>query len=157
VYPAHIAQGGIFRRREETETVRLLGLDVGEKRIGVAVTDPTGIFAQPLSTVMRGPDDVREIQDLVREYEITEVVVGLPVNMNGSLGPGAEKVQEFARELEAALPVPIVFEDERLTTSMAERMMIDADVSRKKRKGSVDKIAAAIILEGRLGKIKASS
>jgi len=82
-------------------------------------------------------------------------VVGLPVNMNGSLGPGAEKVQEFAKELEAALEVPIVFEDERLTTSMAERMMIDADVSRKKRKTSVDKIAAAIILEGRLGKLKA--
>lgn len=134
-----------------------MGLDVGEKRIGVAVTDPTGIFAQPLSTVMRGADDIKEIVDLVREYDITEVVVGLPVNMNGTLGPGAQKVQEFAERLEKALSVPIVFEDERLTTSMAERMMIDADVSRKKRKHSVDKIAAAIILEGRLGKIQAGS
>jgi len=137
--------------------LRLLGLDVGEKRIGVAVTDPTGIFAQPLSTIQRGVDDIKKIQELVKEYEITEVVVGLPVNMNGSLGPGAEKVKEFARELEAVLAVPLVFEDERLTTSMAERMMIDADVSRKKRKTSVDKIAAAIILEGRLGKINAST
>lgn len=137
--------------------MRLLGLDVGEKRIGVAVTDPTGIFAQPLSTIQRGVDDIKKIQELVKEYEITEVVVGLPVNMNGSLGPGAEKVKEFARELEAVLAVPLVFEDERLTTSMAERMMIDADVSRKKRKTSVDKIAAAIILEGRLGKINAST
>jgi len=137
--------------------VRLLGLDVGEKRIGVAVTDPTGLFAQPVSTIMRGTNDIREIADLVKEYDITEVVVGLPVNMNGSIGPGAEKVQEFAQNLEETLTVPIVFEDERLTTSMAERMMIDADVSRRKRKKSVDKIAAAIILEGRLGKIKANS
>ncbi|MBN1881844.1 MAG: Holliday junction resolvase RuvX [Deltaproteobacteria bacterium] len=136
--------------------MRLLGLDVGEKRIGVAVTDPTGIFTQPISTIMRGTDDIEKILDLVREYDITEVVVGLPVNMNGTLGPGAQKVQEFAQRLEAVLTIPIVFEDERLTTSMAERMMIDADVSRKKRKRSVDKIAAAIILEGRLEKIKAN-
>jgi len=137
--------------------VRLLGLDVGEKRIGVAVTDPMGMFAQPVSTIMRGIHDIDEIVSLVEEYSITEVVVGLPVNMNGTLGPGAEKVQEFASKLEAALTVPLVFEDERLTTSMAERMMIDADVSRKKRKKSIDKIAAAIILEGRLGKIQAKT
>lgn len=137
--------------------MRLLGLDVGEKRIGVAVTDPMGMFAQPVSTIMRGIHDIDEIVSLVEEYSITEVVVGLPVNMNGTLGPGAEKVQEFASKLEAALTVPLVFEDERLTTSMAERMMIDADVSRKKRKKSIDKIAAAIILEGRLGKIQAKT
>lgn len=137
--------------------MRLLGLDVGEKRIGVAVTDPMGTFAQPVSTIMRGVHDIDEIVSLVEEYSITEVVVGLPVNMNGTLGPGAEKVREFAHKLEAALTVPLVFEDERLTTSMAERMMIDADVSRKKRKKSVDKIAAAIILEGRLGKIQAKT
>ena len=137
--------------------MRLLGLDVGEKRIGVAVTDPIGLFAQPISTIMRGVHDIEEIEALVKEYDITEVVVGLPVNMNGSLGPGAEKVQEFAQKLKEVLTVPIVFEDERLSTSMAERMMIDADVSRRKRKNSVDKIAAAIILEGRLGKIQAKS
>ena len=137
--------------------MRLLGLDVGEKRIGVAMTDPTGLFAQPVSTIMRGTHDVEEIAALVNEYNITEVVVGLPVNMNGTLGPGAEKVREFAGKLEAVLTVPVVFEDERLTTSMAERMMIDADVSRKKRKKSVDKIAAAIILEGRLGKMQSKT
>ena len=137
--------------------MRLLGLDVGEKRIGVAVTDPMGLFAQPVSTIMRGTTDIQEITDLVKEYDITEVVVGLPVNMNGTLGPGAQKVQEFAEKLQEALTVPLVFEDERLSTSMAERMMIDADVSRKKRKKSIDKIAAAIILESRLSKIQAKS
>jgi putative Holliday junction resolvase len=130
--------------------LRLLGIDVGEKRIGVAITDPTNTIAQPLSTIARGDGDIEAICDLARENDVGEIVVGLPINMNGTRGEMAEKVSAFAEKLRESVDIPVVYVDERLSTAEAERLMISADVSRRKRKKSIDKIAAAIILETRL-------
>lgn len=130
--------------------MRLLALDVGERRIGLAVSDPLGMIAQPLSTIPRNAATIDTIVRIVREKEIGEIVVGLPVNMNGTLGPKAQEVDEFAREIKDAIDIPLVFIDERLSTVEAEKLMISADVSRHKRKGTIDSVAAAIILEKRL-------
>lgn len=130
--------------------MRLLGIDVGEKRIGVAITDPTNTIAQPLMTIKRGDGDIDAIAELARENDVGEIVVGLPINMDGSRGEMAEKVSAFADELKENVDVPVVYVDERLSTVEAERLMISADVSRRKRRKSIDKVAAAIILETRL-------
>ncbi len=130
--------------------MRLLALDVGERRIGLAVSDPLEMIAQPLGTIPRNAASVEAIARIVREKEVGEIVVGLPVNMNGTFGPQADEVNEFAHEITAAIDIPLVFIDERLTTVEAEKLMISADVSRHKRKGTIDSVAAAIILEKRL-------
>ena len=137
--------------------MRILGLDVGEKRIGVAISDPTGIIAQPLMTIERGGDDIERIVALIEEEEVGEVVVGLPFNMDGSLGEMGEKVKVFAGGLKARLDIPMVFIDERLSTREAERLMISADVSRRKRRKKIDRVSAAIILQGRLGGMKGTA
>ena len=130
--------------------MRFLGIDVGDKRIGIAITDPTNTIAQPLTTIKRGEGDIEAICDLTRENDVGEIVVGLPINMNGTRGEMAEKVSAFADKLRENVDVPVVYVDERLSTMEAERLMISADVSRRKRRKSIDKIAAAIILETRL-------
>jgi len=131
---------------------RLLGLDVGDKTIGVAVSDELGWTAQGLETIKRQSKekDLTRIQEWIAKYQIGGIVVGLPKNMNGTIGPRAEICQAFARFLEERTSLPVYLWDERLTTMAAERMLISADVSRQKRKNVIDKMAATLILQGYL-------
>ncbi|GAB6990828.1 Holliday junction resolvase RuvX [Paenibacillus pini] len=132
--------------------MRILGLDYGDRRIGVAVSDLFGWTAQGLEVVERRRDgtEIQRIESLVREYEVEEIVVGLPKNMNGSIGPRGEICIDFADKLKELLELPVHLWDERLTTVSAERTLIEADVSRKKRKLVVDKMAASLILQNYL-------
>jgi len=136
--------------------LRLLGLDIGDRRIGIAVSDALGITSQGLKTLERnGTDrDFAEIAQLAREWEISKFVVGLPRNMNGTYGPQAEKVKEFMAQLTALIPLEVIYWDERLTTVAAQKTLIEGDMSRKKRKQVVDKIAAVLILQGYLDRIR---
>ena len=132
---------------------RVLGLDYGAKRIGVALSDPTGVFARPLTVVTRGPKlrgDLRAIAALCREHEVVEIVIGLPLSMDGTAGTQARTVREFAERLGAAVDLPVHEWDERLTTTAAERALIEGNVRRSRRKQIIDKTAAALILSGYL-------
>ena len=129
--------------------MRIMGLDVGEKRIGIAISDPMGWTAQGHSVLQRSrlEDDINNIGRLCQEYEVDKIVVGLPLNMDGSIGPKAREVQEFAQLLEKDLGINIAYWDERLTTKSAERILIEADLSRRRRKQVIDKMAAVHILQ----------
>lgn len=131
---------------------RILALDPGTKRIGVALSDELGWTAQPLETFVRKslPVDVAHINDLVRRHDVREIVVGMPIQLNGRMGPAAQSAQQFLDALQATVGIPVVAWDERLTTKAAEQMLIEADVSRKKRKGAVDRVAAALLLKSYL-------
>lgn len=131
--------------------MRLLGLDVGDARIGVAVSDETGTLATGLPTLARvGPrQDVKAVVALARRHGAAEVVVGLPRRLDGSLGPQARKVLDFADALQAA-GVRVVPWDERFSTAAAERAMIEGRMSRRERRASVDKVAAVLILQNYL-------
>ena len=131
---------------------RILGVDYGEKRIGLAVSDPDGVMALPLRVVeVRGEDDaVRAICQVAAVKEAERMVVGLPLNMNGTHGPMAEKAAAFAARLATAAGLPVDTFDERLSTSSAERSLLEADLSRRKRRGLRDKLAAQIILQSYL-------
>lgn len=129
---------------------KIMGIDIGEKRIGIAVSDSLGYTAQGVETYTRiGEGDAAYIAAKMKELGASMVVAGLPLNMNGSEGPAAQSVREFAGQLNA-LGVEVDFQDERLTTVSAERMLIEADVSRKKRRQVVDKLAAVYILRAYL-------
>lgn len=134
--------------------MRALGLDVGTKTIGMALSDELGWTAQGLSTIRRAEEnpekDFQEIAALVQEHGVDTIVIGLPKNMNGSIGPSGERSQIFADTLSEYVSCTIKMWDERLTTVAAERMLISADVSRKKRKQVIDKMAAVMILQGYL-------
>ena len=132
--------------------MRIMALDVGDRTIGVALSDPMGWTAQGLEVIRRKvlQLDMTRLQEIVKEYEVTQVVVGLPKNMDGTLGAQAEKVLAFVKELEAALELPVVTWDERLSTVAAQRTLLEADVSRAKRKQVIDKMAAVVILQGYL-------
>lgn len=130
-----------------------MGLDYGSKRVGVALSDPMGIFAQPLEIFEnKGKNSFLScVRELVQKHEVKEIVLGFPRNMDGSVGPAAQEVEFVAEELKAGLGIPVVLWDERLSTSAAERMLIEeADMSREKRKGTRDKIAASLILQNYL-------
>lgn len=131
---------------------RTLGLDVGTRTIGMAVSDDLGWTAQGLSTLARRglAADLEALRAVAREWGVERVVVGLPRNMDGTLGPQATSVLEFAERLKEALGLPVVTWDERLSTVAAERTLIEADVSRKKRRAVVDMLAAVFILQGYL-------
>jgi putative Holliday junction resolvase len=131
---------------------RILGLDMGAKRIGLAVSDPLGITAQGLEVwVRRGREaDLDHILKVAREYHVQQIVVGLPRHLDGRPGTAAPEIQEFAGALGQALGGEVVFWDERLTTAAAERMLIQADVSRKRRRQVVDQLAAVLILQSYL-------
>jgi putative Holliday junction resolvase len=133
-------------------TSRILALDYGTKRIGVALSDELGWTAQPLETIDRRTldRDIAHIAALVQSHEVAQVILGLPLQLDGRPGPAVEAMRAFATKLEAGLPVPLVLWDERMTTKAAEDLLIAADVSRKKRKGVVDRIAAAILLQSYL-------
>ncbi|GFN33573.1 Holliday junction resolvase RuvX [Paenibacillus xylaniclasticus] len=132
--------------------MRIMGLDYGDRNIGVAVSDAFGWTAQGVGVVhpRRDGGEYDEIAALVKEHEVSEVVVGLPKNMNGTIGPRGEICMAFAEELQQKLNLPVHLWDERLTTVSAERTLLEADVSRKKRKQVVDKLAATLILQNYL-------
>jgi putative Holliday junction resolvase len=132
--------------------MRYLGLDVGDRAIGVSLSDETGTLASGLDTIRRvGPrKDVKAVAALVRGREVGEVVVGLPRRLDGTVGPQAEKVLAFMEDLRAAVSVPVVPWDERFTTVIAQQALIEADVSRRARKGVVDKVSAILILQNYL-------
>ena len=129
--------------------MRVLGLDVGDVRIGIAVSDPTALVASAYKTLVRTSKwkDVEEVRSIIEDLKVDRVVVGLPKNMNNSLGPQGKKVQKFVNALKHNYPLDLVYVDERLTTVSAERILIEADVSRKNRKKVVDQVAATYILQ----------
>ena len=131
---------------------RCLGLDVGDRRIGVAVSDPLGWTASPLPTVERvsWKKDLARVRSLLEEHRVELVVVGLPIRMDGTAGERAERTLEFVRRLQATTRVPVVTWDERLSTREAERRMVEADVRRERRREVIDGIAASLILQGYL-------
>ena len=132
--------------------MRILALDHGSKRIGVAVSDETRAIAQPLEYIPAEPfgDFIVRLKAILAEKEIDLVLIGLPRNMDGSYGPAAQKVETFVAVLKTAVTVPIKLWDERLTSTMANRILIQGNVRRAKRKEKVDKMAAAILLQSYL-------
>ncbi len=132
--------------------MRILALDVGERRIGVALSDALNITAQGLETIKIGKkkDALQEIRDLAKEHGVSKIIIGLPFNMDGTKGTAAGLVEEFVGMLKKETPVPIEMIDERLTTLQGERVLLEADLSRKKRKAVIDKIAAQLILQNYL-------
>jgi putative holliday junction resolvase len=135
---------------------RILALDYGTKRIGVALSDELGWTAQPLETFERRTldRDIAHILQLVGTHEAARVLLGFPLQLDGREGPAIQAMREFAVRLEQGLSVPLVLWDERMTTKAAEDLLIAADVSRKKRKGAVDRIAAAILLQSYLASLE---
>ena len=139
--------------------LRYLGLDIGDARIGVAVSDETATLATAIDTIQCvGPKkDARAIAALVAEHDVGEIVLGLPRNMDGSVGPQAQKVLAFAERIRRHVAVPVVAWDERLTTVMANRVMVEAGASREQRRQHVDRVAAALILQNYLDYKKMAS
>lgn len=137
--------------------MRVLGLDVGSKTIGVALSDALKLTAQGVETLMRDPsneeEDFKRLDKLIEENEVSTIVVGLPKNMNGTIGPSGEMCQLFAEKLRQRTNIKVELVDERLSTVAAERMLVSADVSRKKRKKVIDKMAAVMILQTYLDSI----
>jgi len=129
-----------------------MALDVGSKRIGVALSDPLKITAQGLETFQRTTleEDIRGLWKLIDDHEVSQLVVGLPKNMDGSIGFKAEEVRQFVADLTAQRSIEVIWVDERLTTVSAERTLLEADVSRAKRKKVIDKMAAVLILQSYL-------
>jgi len=135
---------------------RLLGLDVGSKTIGLALSDATRAVATPLTTIRRTKfaKDVGELMEIIETHDVFALVIGLPLNMDGSEGPRAQSVRAFARNLGSHMDLPLVFWDERLSTVAAERALLEADASRKRRSEVIDKMAAAFILQGALDRLR---
>lgn len=136
---------------------RLLGLDVGTKTIGMALSDTTLLVATPFDTIRRTrfAADAARLAAEVARHKVGGIVVGLPVSLDGSEGPRAQSVRQFARNLLERLDLPLTFWDERMSTAAVEREMIAADLSRKRRAEIIDKVAAAYILQGLLDRIGA--
>ncbi len=135
--------------------MRIMGLDFGSKTVGVAISDPLLITAQGIETIQRKDENklrqtLARIEALIEEYEVSEIVLGHPVNMNNTLGERSHKTKEFQESLERRTGLPVALWDERLTTVAAEQVMIETGVRRENRKKYVDQIAATLILEGYL-------
>lgn len=128
---------------------RVLGLDVGARRIGVAVTDPLGITAQGLDTIQRKNKrtDFAQLESVIRHYEVVELVVGYPLRLSGEIGIQAEKMTLFAAELEKRFQIPVHLFDERLTSTEANRVLRESEISIEKRAKAVDRMAAVLILQ----------
>ncbi|MDU2219352.1 Holliday junction resolvase RuvX [Finegoldia magna] len=128
---------------------RYIGLDVGDRTIGVAISDPFLLTAQSLMTINRKSkiEDIEIINDIIKEKEVSKIIVGLPKNMNNTIGPQAKKVKTFVKELRKHTDLDIEYVDERLTTVSATRVLIEQNVSRKKRKDVIDSVAATYILQ----------
>lgn len=134
------------------KTMRLMGLDIGSHTIGVAVSDELKVTAQGVKTIRRKSidEDLNEISNLISGFKIERIVVGLPKNMDGTLGPQAKMVFQWIKNLKKRINLPIVTYDERLTTVEASKVLLQADLSRKKRKRVIDKLSAVLILQGYL-------
>jgi len=134
------------------KSMRKMGLDIGSHTIGVAISDELGITAQGLKTLRRKSmeEDFKEIAGIIRQFEIEKIVVGLPKNMDGTLGRQAEIVLKWMKVLTDKIPIPVVTWDERLSTVGASKVLLEADLSRRKRKKVIDKVAAVLILQGYL-------
>ena len=132
--------------------MRVICLDVGTKTIGVAMSDPLGIIAQGLTTIRRETleHDLDAVSKMINEHDVEEVIVGLPLNMNGSNGPSVDMAKAFGEALRKIVTASIIYRDERLSTVAAQRTLLEGDVSRKKRKQVIDKMAAAYVLQGYL-------
>lgn len=134
--------------------MRILGLDFGTKTLGVAVSDELGWTAQGIETIRideeNGEYGFDRLRQLIEKYAVEEIVIGFPKNMNGTIGPRGEATKRFAEQVKQTFSLPVVLWDERLSTMAAERMLIAADVSRKKRKKVIDKMAAVMILQSYL-------
>lgn len=135
---------------------RIMALDLGEKTMGVALSDITWCIASPLQLIRRTnkSNDIASLVKLATEHQVISIVVGLPINMNGTLGPQAEKMKEFAEKLSESCKILIVLWDERLSTVAVSRTLLNADMTRKKRAEVVDKLAATYILQGALDRLK---
>ena len=133
-----------------------MSLDVGSRTIGIACSDALLMTAQGIETIRRTSleKDFNRLQELIAEYEVHELVVGMPKNMNGTKGERAEKTEEFVEKMKEVIDLPVSYWDERLSTVMAERQLIAADVIRKKRKSVIDKMAAVVILQGYLDRLQ---
>jgi len=136
--------------------LRLLGLDLGEKTIGLALSDTLLTVATPMETLKRGKfaADAAKLDTIIAKQNVGGIVVGLPLNMDGSDGPSAQSARAFARNFAARSPLPILLWDERLSTAAVTRALIDADASRRRRAEVVDKMAAAYILQGALDRLR---
>ena len=132
--------------------MRVLALDVGDRRVGLAISDPTGMLASPLGHVERGPTDIQEIVGIAEGNDSTQIVVGLPLTLAGESGAQAAKVRQFIRELRSATGIPVVTIDERLSTVQAQRLLTDSDQGRRSNRdrGRIDASAAAVILQSYL-------
>lgn len=135
---------------------RLIGIDAGTKTLGLALSDTRRSIASALETIMRTKftQDAARLLSLANEHAITGFVLGWPVNLDGSMGPRAQATKAFARNLNRLTPLPILLWDERLSTAAAERMLIEADASRRRRAEVIDKLAATIILQGALDRMR---
>ena len=135
---------------------KLLGLDLGSKTIGLAISDGMRFSATPLKTIKRTKfkNDAKELVEIIDENKIVGLVLGLPLNMDGSEGPRVQSSKAFARNLSAIIDLPICFWDERLSTSAVTKTLIEADVSRAKRAQVIDKLAASYILQGALDRLR---
>ena len=136
---------------------RLLGLDIGTKTIGLALSDKGLSVGSPLATIRRSKlaDVAESLRHVIAENNVGALVVGLPINMNGSEGPRCQSVRQFVANIEPLISLPVVFWDERLSTAAATRTLLEADVSRRRRDQVVDKMAAAYILQGALDRLTA--
>lgn len=138
-----------MEENRKSQFISALGLDIGRKRIGVAGCDGTGLIATGLTTILRSSfaRDIEQFQDLIQQRQVQVLVVGLPYNMDGSLGFQAKQVQNYAKRLATALDLPLEYIDERLTSHQAEQMMIAQNISPSRNKALVDRKAAALILQ----------
>lgn len=139
-----------------TDHQRLLGLDIGDRYIGLALSDITKTIATPMQTLQKTKlsNDIKILKQIIDEQNIGALIVGWPMNMNGTEGPRCQSVKDFTSELLNYISLPVAFFDERLSTVAADKAMLEADMSRKKRKKNIDKVAASIILQGALDKIR---
>ena len=135
---------------------RLLGFDVGTKTVGLALSDVTRTIASGLTTLARGKfaADAQRLLEIVHEHRIGGLVIGLPISLDGSEGPRAQATRAFTRNLAKLTPLPMLLWDERLTTAAAERSLLEADVSRRRRAEVIDKVAATLILQSALDRLK---
>lgn len=136
----------------------ILGLDVGEKTIGLALSDVLQSVASPLLTIKRTKfsEDVKQLADIIEKHQVMQLVIGYPLNMDGTIGPRAQSVKQFARNVEKELGMTPILWDERMSTQAVERTMLQADMSRQRRSQIVDKLAASYILQGYLDSIRNS-
>ncbi len=136
--------------------MRIMGLDVGSRTIGVAISDELGITAQGLKTIRRKSfaEDIGELIRIIQQFDVKKVVVGLPRNMDGTIGKQAEMIFQWIKSLQEKITLPVVTWDERLSTVGASKILLEADLSRQKRKGVIDKLAAVLILQGYLDRMR---